>query len=142
MSSVKKPQRLFMMSLLSVLVVFQGRATYRNLSRYSSMSEKRFSRWYARELNFCGFNVQLLHQALPTESDKIAAIDASFMSKSGRHTEGLGWFYNGSVGEAQRGLELSMISVVDIPSNTAYALDARQTLDEEGRSRTEHYAEQ
>ena len=142
MSSIKKPQRLFMMSLLSVLSVFQGRATYRNLSRYCPMSERRFSRWYARDLDFSGFNAKLLSQALPVTGVKTAAIDASFMSKSGQHTQGLGWFYNGSAGAAQRGLEISMISIVDIQSNTAYALDARQTLDIAGQSRTAYYAEQ
>ena len=142
MSSINKPQRLFMMSLLSVLSVFQGRATYRNLSRYCPMSERCFSRWYARDLDFSGFNAQLLSQVLPVEGNKIAAIDASFMSKSGQHTQGLGWFYNGSAGETQRGLEISMISIVDVQSNTAYSLDARQTLDQKGRSRTAYYTEQ
>ena len=131
-----------MMSLLLVLSVFQGRATYRNLSRYSSMSEKRFSRWYARDLNFSNFNAQLLRQTLPTDGDRIAVIDASFLSKSGCHTEGLGWFYNGSAGQTQRGLEISMICMVDIPSNTAYALDACQTVDKADKSRTESYAQQ
>lgn len=131
-----------MMSLLSVLSLFQGRATYRNLSRYGSMSEKRFSRWYARDLNFSTFNARLIKQTLPVDGARIAAIDASFMSKSGRHTEGLGWFYNGSAGEAQRGLEISMICMVDIASNTAYALDARQTLDQEGQTRTTFYGQQ
>ena len=142
MSSINKPQRFFMLSLLSVLCVFQGRATYRNLSRYCLMSERRFSRWYARDLDFSAFNAKLLSQALPVTGDKIAAIDASFMPKSGHHTQGLGYFYNGSAGKAQRGLEISMISIVDSQSNTAYALDARQTLDIAGQSRTAYYTEQ
>jgi len=48
MSSVTKPQLLFMINLFSVLVVFQGKETFRNLSRYCEMHEKRFSRWYCR----------------------------------------------------------------------------------------------
>ena len=106
------------------------------------MSERRFSRWYARDLDFSAFNAKLLSQALPVTGDKIAAIDASFMPKSGHHTQGLGYFYNGSAGKAQRGLEISMISIVDSQSNTAYALDARQTLDIAGQSRTAYYTEQ
>jgi hypothetical protein len=49
MSSVKKPQRLFLMGLFSLLGLFQGKETFRNLSRYSEMHEKRFSRWCAVE---------------------------------------------------------------------------------------------
>lgn len=41
----KKSQKTFMAVLLEFLMVFQGKATFRNLSRYSGMSEKRFSRW-------------------------------------------------------------------------------------------------
>ncbi len=141
MSSVKKPQRLFIASLLAVLLVFQGKATYRNMSRYSDMSEKRFSRWYRRAFTFSTFNINLLSEALPSAAHRIAVVDASFMTKSGKKTEGLGWFYNGSAGEAQRGLEISLIGLVDIQSNTAYALDACQTLDQLDQSRVDLYAE-
>ncbi|MCL1127466.1 transposase [Shewanella surugensis] len=54
-----------------------------------------------------------------------------------------GWdtLYNGSAGEAQRGLEISTISITDLASNTAYALDSRQTIDEENKTRIDLYAE-
>jgi len=142
MSSLKKPQRFFMLVLLRVLMSFQGRATYRNLSRYCEMSEKRLSRWYGRDLGWVEFNQRLLLEHLSKASEKVAAIDASFMSKSGRHTEGLGWFYHGATGRAERGLEISLVSIIDIAAHTAYALDARQTLDKEDKSRTDTYADQ
>jgi hypothetical protein len=58
---------------------------------------------------------------LPERAEKIAAIDASFISKSGRKTEGLGCYYNASAREAQRGFEVSTICITDLNSNTAYA---------------------
>jgi len=131
MSSVKKPQRLFIMGLFSVLVVFQGKATFRNLSRYCHLHEKRFSRWYRRHFDFTLFNTDLIKRELPEGAERIAAIDASFMRKSGQHTEGLGWFYHGQLGQAMKGLELSLICIVDLKSNTAYTLNAKQTLDSE-----------
>ena len=142
MSTVKKPQRTFLMSLFTVLMVFHGKATFRNLSRYCEMNEKSFSRWYRQEFDFVEFNVRLLDEVLPADSPRIAAVDASFMSKSGKKTEGLGWFYNGSAGEAQRGLEISVLSVIDLKANTAWAMDARQTKDEEDTSRITGYADQ
>ena len=142
MSNVKKPQQAFLKTLFSVLTVFQGRATFRNMSRYADVSEKYFSRWYRRHFDFVEFMVQLLLQSLPKDSIKIAAIDASFISKSRQSTDGLGWFYNGVAGEAQRGLEASVVCVVDLKANTAYALDARQTIDEANKTRVDLYAEQ
>jgi hypothetical protein len=53
---------------------------------------------------------------------------------------GLGWFYNGSAGVAQRGLEISTLCITELKSNTAYALDSRQTGDIEGSTRVEQYA--
>ena len=55
MSSVNRPQAAFMVSLLAVLMVFQGKANFRNLSRYCAMHEKRFSRWYRRSFDFVTF---------------------------------------------------------------------------------------
>ena len=141
MSNVKKHQRTFMLSLFAVLVVFQGKATFTNMSRYSPMNEKRFRRWSHRTFDFCECNMKLIALTLPEQEERIAAIDASFMSKSGRKTEGLGWYYNGSAGEAQRGLEISTICITDLKSNTAYALDSRQTLDVEGSTRVDQYAQ-
>jgi len=145
MSSVKKPQRTFLSTLFSVLMVFQGKATYRNLSRYCGFHEKRFARWSHRFFNFAEFNRKLLQHELPSEGERIAAVDASFMKKSGYKTSGLGWFYNGALGQTQRGLELSLICTVDLASKTAYALEAKQTLDSELRkkeSRVDLYARQ
>ncbi len=142
MSSVTKPQLLFMMNLFSVLVVFQGKATYRNLSRYCDMHEKRFSRWFRRPFDFALFNLGLIKHELDKGTERIAAIDASFMRKSGLHTEGLGWFYHGQLGQAMRGLELSLICAVDLQTNTAYAIDAKQTIDNEYETRIDLYARQ
>ncbi len=140
MSTVKKTQKTFIVLLFSALVVFQGKANFRNLSRYSSMSEKRISRWYRRSFDFFHFNCLMLSEVFSTTSELIAALDASFMTKSGKNTDGLGMFWRGCTGKAERGLELSLLSVVDLQSNTAYPLDAQQTLDQKKKTRVDLYA--
>ena len=101
------------MGLFSVLRLFQGKATFRNLSRYSDMHEKRFSRWSRRAFDFAHFNARLLAHELPKDHERIVAIDASFMKKSGKYTEGLGYFYQGQAGKAEKGLEISLISLTE-----------------------------
>lgn len=142
MTGVKKPQKAFILLLLTTLKLFQGKATFRNLSRYCHSSEKRFSRWYRRVFDFTMLNINLLFQTLPKAQQYIAAIDASFMKKSGKETEGLAKFYNGCHGKAEKGLEISLISIIDMRSNTAYGIDAKQTIDNEKQSRIELYAAQ
>ena len=142
MSKVKKPQKTFICQLLLTLIVVQGKATFCNMSRYSSMNEKRFRRWYRRTFDFFKLNCLMLSGVLSATKEKIAALDASFMTKSGKKTDGLGMFWRGCTGQSERGLELSLLGVVDLQSNTAYALDAQQTLDEKDKTRVDLYAEQ
>jgi len=59
----------------------------------------------------------------------IAAPDCSFIIRSGRHTYGLGRFYNGSRAESEKVLEISEIAVVDVIYNTAYSVPTWQTPD-------------
>ncbi len=138
MSSVNRPQMLFMLALFGVLGVFQGKATFRNMSRYSEYCEKSFSRWYRMPFQYAQFNSKLLRHELQKGAERIGAADASFMNKSGKRTEGLGWFYHSCSDKAERGLEMSLICVIDLKSNTAYGLDSKQTIDvdpEEGKQR-------
>lgn len=93
------------------------------------MHEKRFSRWYRKAFDFVAFNRALLRHELPADSECIAAIDASFMRKSGRKTQGLNWFYHSQSNKAEKGLKMSLICLIDMQANTACSLDTRQTLD-------------
>jgi len=104
MPQVSKPQLKFMLKLFLLLMYLRGRANFRNLSRYSDYHEKTFSRWYYRDFNFVEFNRLFLQQFI-LKDDKspvmIAALDYSFipksgasnLSRSGKHTKGLGKFY-------------------------------------------------
>ena len=50
-------------------------------------------------------------------------------------------FWSGADGQAKKGLEMSLISIVDVDVSTAYALDAKQIIDDENKSRTALYAD-
>ncbi len=80
MSNLKKPQSKFMLTLLSVLMLFQGKATFLNMERYSCASEKRYRRWSHRNFDFLQFNTELFAQEFSSNRECVAAIDASFIS--------------------------------------------------------------
>ena len=127
MVSVSKPQRKFIAVLLMLLSGLRGRANFRNLSRYSDYHEKTFSRWYRRDFDLVEFNRLSLERMVEPEIELIGATDCSFIAKSGKHTQGLGKFYNGSRGKAEKGLEISTLAVVNVTENTAYNLSTRPT---------------
>jgi hypothetical protein len=55
MSSVSKPQYTFLIALFTTLMYLPGKANFRNLSRYSDLHEKTYSRNFRKSFNFLGF---------------------------------------------------------------------------------------
>src|SRR5674476_124064 len=122
------PQQKFMVELLTNWLAGRGRFNYVNISRYGGLHERTLRRWFGRDFAWAEFNQRLVACVVPPGHELIAAMDASFVPKSGKRTVGLGWFFNGCAGRAEKGLEVSLVSVVDVTRNTAYALSARQTM--------------
>ena len=104
-----------------------GRANYTNLSRYSSLSERTFRRNLNKGIGFESINGHLIETHGSRSGIQILVVDATFYEKSGRHTPNLDRFYNGKTGQVEKGLEWSVVAVVDLEQNTAYALSAQQT---------------
>jgi DDE superfamily endonuclease len=73
------------------------------------------------------FNGELIQQAIQPEAQTILAVDCSFIAKSGKHTYGLNYFYNGSAAQTEIGLEISAMAVVDVTNNIGYSLSVQQT---------------
>ncbi len=109
-----QPARRFLREVLMLLIIVPGRATFRNLSRYSDYGEKTFSRWFRRELDWASLNVAAIRTVVPAEHEAMLAFDPSFIPKSGKHTAGLGRFWNGGAGRVEAGLEVNVLSWVDV----------------------------
>ena len=128
MPDISRPQSKFMVVLLRLFLYFRGKANFRNFSRYSLYCEKTFSRWFRKNFDFIGFNTLLLKNILNKDFELVVAIDCSFVSKSGKASFGIGQFYNGCHSKAEKGLEISMLAIVDVAYNTAYQFSTQQTL--------------
>lgn len=129
MSTLSTPQRKFLVTLLTTIQVLRGKMTFRNLSRYSDLHEKTYARHFQTSVDFTECNIQALTTFLPQTSTKIAAIDCTFIAKSGTKTYGRDAFYNSSHDRAEKGLEFSELAVVDVDYGTAYHLSMEQTPD-------------
>jgi len=105
------------------------------------LDEKTYRRQFAKKLNFIEFNRIGNKVAIPESAVKIAVLDCSFVVKSGKKTYGLGKFWDGKQGKAEKGLEISTLAVVDVDYNTAYHVSTRQTPPEakEGETRVHDY---
>jgi len=141
MSGISKWQCTFLLFIFDLQLRLRGRHNFKNMSRQSSLNEKTFHDNYARCFDFGTFNTLLCNQYC---SDlKIVAFDPSYLSKSGKDTPGVGYFWSGSAGVSKWGLEIGGFACVDIIENRAYHLLAEQTLttEEEDFNLLDYYAD-
>ena len=104
-----------------------GKVNFTNLSRYSKLSERTYRRHFAVPYAFISLNAALIGEAITPKHFQVAVVDASFVPKSGKATDGLDRFWNGKASRAERGLEISMIAVVDVEQAMGYSLSVQQT---------------
>lgn len=127
MSSISRPQYKFLIVLFSTMMALRGKMNFRNLSRYSDLSEMSYLRNFRKPFDFALFNHLLIWATIPSSHTKVGAIDCSYIAKSGKHTYGVEYFFSSRAGRSKRGLELSVLCIVDIEYNSAYSLVAQQT---------------
>ena len=124
---LSQPVQRLVREVLMLLVIAPGRATFLNLSRYSRYDEKTFRRGFRREVHWAALNVAAIRAVAPAHHEHVLAFDPSFIPKSGKHTPGLGRFWNSCTGRAELGLEIHVLAWVDVTANTAYAIQAALT---------------
>jgi DDE family transposase len=127
MPAVSKPQAKFLDTLFATILALRGRVNFRNLSRYCSYSERTIARQFRADFAWPDFHQRVMQSALDPRSELISVQDASFIPKSGKRTFGLGHFFNGCAGRAERGLEVSTLAVVDVTRRCAFTLACQQT---------------
>lgn len=140
MSKINKWQYDFVTEVLILFMSIKGRVNFLQLGRYSDFGEQHFRNQFEKEFNFLNFNIDLsLEHA---SDDKILAFDPSYVSKSGKKTPGVGYFWSGCAGKAKWGLEVGGIGVLDLYNHTSLHLEAVQTpSDLNDMSLLDHYAE-
>ena len=102
MSGVAKPQKKFLVRLFLTILLMRGKVNFRNMSRYSELNEKSYSRQFRKTFDFAAFNEQLIEDIIPSYHEQMGVMDASFVNKSGKESYGLGFFYDSSHNKASK----------------------------------------
>jgi hypothetical protein len=142
MPAIRQPERKFLMVLFTAILALRGRVTGRNLSRYCDYSERTIARQFRASFEWPEFHHRVMSAALEPTSELISVQDASFLPKSGKQTFGLGHFFNGCANRAERGLEISMLAVVDVSRRCAFTLAVAQTPPGKADARKDKRAEE
>src|SRR4030095_300970 len=90
-------------------------------------SERTIARQFRRSFAWPDFHQRVITTALDPQAEVSSAQDASFIPKRGKQTCGLGHFFNGCAGRAERGLDSSPLAVVDVTPRCACTLAVAQT---------------
>jgi len=127
-SVTHKWQQDFLFEMFELIFSIQGRVNYSNLARFTKYNEITFRRNFKKFFDWLNFNLQIMYLAGLHLSDQvIAVVDCSYIPKAGKKTFGLDYFFSGVAGRNKKGLEVSLLSLVDVKSAKAWALDIVQT---------------
>lgn len=145
LSNISKGRQSAILEILFLYLSCRGRVNFSQLGRQGDRYEKTYRYHYEKDFDWSSFNSQLIKASCSEEL--IIGFDPSYISKSGKHTPGLGYFYSGVAGSYKKGLEIGSLAIIDIHQNTAYHYEsvnspssAKEKL-KEGRTIVDHYAE-
>ncbi len=144
LQKLSKPQFKFLSTLFPLWWSISGRYNFFQMSRYGNYHEQSYRLWFEKKMDFAQFNTALIQQR--GSGKYIVAFDPSYISKSGKHTPGISIFWSGKDQCAKKGLEIGVLSVVDVVAGTAMSLEAKQTpssavLKAAKKTLVDHYAE-
>ena len=127
-TKLNKSFKSFLMETLILYMVIPGRINFLQLGRYGKSCEQRFRQNFSKDFDWLEFNLSLSSRIL-TGDRKAIAIDPSFISKSGKSTPWICYFWSGVAGLAKRGLEILGVALINIDNKDCISLQAIQTPD-------------
>lgn len=140
-----KRRRQFISHMLMLYLSVRSRLNFTQLARHSGQYCEHAMRLnFERYADLATMNRRLVEQH--GSGHYVLALDASWLPKSGKSTPGVGKYWSGTAQKALWGLEVCLLSVIDVDKRTAWHLDAVQTPDSEEReakgiSLIDHYAQ-
>jgi hypothetical protein len=126
MPGLNKPRIDFITHTLRLFLCLKCRINFLMLARHSNhYVESTYRLQFEEHFDFATMNIAYIRQH--GSGHFLWAFDASYLPKSGQKTPGVGKYWSGSAARALWGLELGLLSLVDIDYHTAFHVDALLT---------------
>jgi hypothetical protein len=81
-------------TIISGLLSLPQRNNFKQMSKWFGVNETTVHNWYKRDMELCEFNRKLIDKW--GSGTYVVIFDPSYLSKSGKHTPGLGYYWAGS----------------------------------------------
>jgi len=138
LSNINQWRKDFLVETFILFLSIRGRINFLQLARYGLHKEQRYRQQFEKPFDFLTFNKEL---TLVHGSGRYAiAFDPSYISKSGKKTPGVGWYWSGCANQAKWGLEIAGLAAIDIDNHTAMHLEAVQTINTDEQTLADWYA--
>lgn len=137
MSGIGKVRSRFFVDLVSQWLRLRGRYCFENMVRQGFLNAMSYRRHFSKFFDFAKFNHLLIKQSCSDEL--IICFDPSYISKAGKHTQGVGKFWSGCAQSMKWGLEIASLAIGDVKNHTAFHYYATQTITKEGQSQMAFY---
>ena len=125
-TNLHKSFRNFIIETMILYITMLGKVNYTSMARISDSCESRFRQNFRQSFDWLGFNAQFTEHM--REQRTAIAIDPSYISKAGKKTPGLGYFWSGCAGALKWGLEILGVALVNADAKEAVHLKAVQTI--------------
>ena len=122
---LNKSRKKFINNVLISFLNTKCRISFIKLERFGEYSECTYRSHFEEKLDFFEFNRHLVKQI---SDEIIIGFDPSYLSKSGKKTYGVGYFWSGVASNVKWGMEVAEFAVIDPKLNTVFHLNAYQTL--------------
>lgn len=124
----KSFKTVFIETLLLYMVI-PRKINFTQLGRYGKHCEQCFRQNFTKEFDWLSYNLLMSERIFGKKDRKAIAIDPSYISKSGKRTPWIGYFWSGCAGQVKRGLEIMGIGLIDIDQHDCMMLKAVQSPD-------------
>jgi len=139
LSHINHWRRSFFIEAIILFMSIRGRINFLQLVRYGKYTEQRYRQQFEKPCDFMSFNKEL---TLSHGSGRyVIAFDLSYVSKSGKNSPGVGWYWSGCANSSKWGLEIGGLAAIDIDNHTAFHLEAVQTLNSDNQNLSDWYAQ-
>jgi len=133
MTNISKPFVTFFIETMEMYLSVSKKINFTQMARFGRSCESRFRQNFRKAFDWITFNRSFFK---PVSGNLVTlAIDPCFISKAGKKTPGIGYFWSGCASAMKRGLEILGTAAVDADTRQAVFLKAEQTFTEKLRGR-------
>ena len=111
---INKAFKNFLTDTLLMFALLPRKVNFTQLEIYGKYCEKTYRSRFSKSFEWADFNIELSSRLFKAGDRKAIAIDPSYISKSGKHTHGIGRFWSGCAQQVKHGLEILGIGLIDI----------------------------